>query len=452
MKLKKITILLLFILTLNASGANPLGLDAAIEKIKTSNLEIKAAVYDEKVAEQESSAASGMMWGKLDLVQDIARSNDAGNVFGFKLTSREATFNDFGFDFTAIGSGLIDADAPIDGLNNPDESNFFQTRVRYEVPLYVGGMITSYSKISKTYEKLKTLDKQAVINEKIFEIKKSYYDMALLDYSVSNLEIILDNIQNLEIMANTMIEEGYAKNIDLLEVQSKKSKIARLLNQLNANKEVLYQYISFLLNEETNDIILPTSELQMPEYTNQDILNSNVEMSKARTALEIRKEMVRLNKASYLPVIGAFAEVGTASTVFFEDASEHASYTVGGRMTWNIFNGGVDNSKLQAARIEHLKIQTQVEIAKKGIALQAQKIKTEIKSLDYDIESLELEFKLASSIYSSYEERYKEQLASMSDVIIKQSEQIEKVLELQEVKNKRNQKIFDYEKLANQGE
>ena len=172
-------------------------------------------------------------------------------------------------------------------------------------------------------------------------------------------------------------------------------------------------------------------------------------MSKARTALEIRKEMVRLNQASYLPEIGAFAELGTASTVFFENASEHASYTVGGRMTWNIFNGGVDQSHLEAAKIEHLKMQTQVEIAKKGVALEAQKIRTEIESLDYDIESLELEFKLASSIYGSYEERYKEQLASMSDVIIKQSVQLEKILELQRVKNQRNQKIFDYEKLAN---
>ena len=37
----------------------------------------------------------------------------------------------------------------------------------------------------------------------------------------------------------------------------------------------------------------------------------------------------------------------------------------------------------------------------------------------------------------------------MSDVIIKQSEQIQKILELQVAKNKRNQKVFALEKLAN---
>ena len=35
------------------------------------------------------------------------RSNDAGNVFGFKLQSREATFGDFGFtEFLAQMPGL----------------------------------------------------------------------------------------------------------------------------------------------------------------------------------------------------------------------------------------------------------------------------------------------------------------------------------------------------------
>jgi hypothetical protein len=37
----------------------------------------------------------------------------------------------------------------------------------------------------------------------------------------------------------------------------------------------------------------------------------------------------------------------------------------------------------------------------------------------------------------------------MSDVIIKQSLQIEKILQLQQAKNKRTEKVFALEKLAN---
>jgi outer membrane protein len=65
------------------------------------------------------------------------------------------------------------------------------------------------------------------------------------------------------------------------------------------------------------------------------------------------------------------------------------------------------------------------------------------------VKSLEKELEFANQIYKNYEGRYHEHLASMSDVIIKQSQQIEKVLNLQMVKNQRNERIFALEKLSN---
>ena len=137
------------------------------------------------------------------------------------------------------------------------------------------------------------------------------------------------------------------------------------------------------------------------------------------------------------------------SQICKNDAKDHKAYTVGARLTWNIFNGGIDSAKVEHSRLEYLKTQLQVQLAHKGIALQSAKILTEIQSADAEIKSLEAELILADVIYKNYEGRYKEKLSSMSDVIIKQSEQIQKILELQVAKNKRNQKVFALEKLAN---
>ena len=92
---------------------------------------------------------------------------------------------------------------------------------------------------------------------------------------------------------------------------------------------------------------------------------------------------------------------------------------------------------------------SQLELAKQGIALKTAKIRTEIESSDAQIASLKKELALANAIYENYEGRYKEKLVSMSDVIIKQSAQIQKILQLQIAKNKRIEKIFALEKLAN---
>ncbi|MFT7859804.1 MAG: TolC family protein [Sulfurimonas sp.] len=453
--MKKVVSALLLPLFLSASNS-PLSLDEALEILKNKNLEIKTAKLEVKSAQQDIEKTSGMNWGKLEFTQDVARSNDAGNVFGFKLTSREANFGDFGLsDFAACQSATPPAYCadvlsrePKD-LNYPEDRNFFQSRLKYEVPLFTGFAISSYEDIMHKAKKIKSLDKEKVLNEKLFQLKKSYYDMALLESSITNMQKILDNIDRLEYTTQTMIDVGYAKKVDLLEVKAKKGNVKRLLIQMKANEELLYHYISFLLNEKVTQIVVPTKEIEEPNFNDTDVLDRNLDIQKAATALEIKKSMLDASQSAYYPTLGAFAEVGTADDTFLGDADNHKAYTVGARLTWNIFNGGIDAAKVEKAKIEKLKMRSQIELAKKGIALKLAKIKTEIKSVNQEISSLKKELDLANAIYANYEARYKEKLVSMNDVIIKQSSQIEKILQLLVAKNKRNEKIFELEKLAN---
>ena len=455
---KIVSMLFITALLLNASDitvSNSLTLNEALEILKSENLEIKTASLDVDSAKAEADTASGNHWGKLDFIQDFANSNDAGNVFGFKLTSREATFNDFGFDeFLAQMGGLPGNSATLlatqpDNLNYPDARNFFQSKLKYEVPLFTGFQISSYVDIMNSMTKMKRLEKDQVVNEKIYQVRKSFYDMALLRNSTKNLNTILTNIDTLENMTQQMIEVGYAKKVDLLEVQAKKGNVKRLVLQMESNQELLFHYISFLLNKKVTNISTPSKSVHMPTFSDEDVLSSNLDIQRASTGLEVRKSMVDVSKSSYYPMVGAFAETSTADDSFLGEADKHKAYSVGARLSWNIFNGGIDSAKIEKSRLEQIKTKTQVELAKKGIALKVAKIRTEIKTYNSEITSLEKELALADEIYSNYEGRYREKLASMSDVIIKQSEQIQKILELQMAQNKRNERIFALEKLAN---
>ncbi|WP_294966869.1 TolC family protein, partial [Sulfurimonas sp.] len=297
--------------------------------------------------------------------------------------------------------------------------------------------------------KIKRLEKKQVINEKIYQIRKSFYDMALLRNSTKNLNTILTNINTLENTTEQMIEVGYAKKVDLLEVQAKKGNVQRLILQMESNQKLLYHYISFLLNQKIQNITTTSASVSMAIFTNEAVLKNNIDIQRATAGLEVRKSIVNVSKSSYYPMVGAFAELSTADDTFLGDADDHKAYTVGARLTWNIFNGGIDGAKIQKSRIQRIKTKTQVELAKKGIALKVAKIRTEIDTYNSEITSLEKELTLANEIYTNYEGRYREKLSSMSDVIIKQSEQIQKILELQMAQNKRNERIFALEKLAN---
>ena len=97
--MKKLLSILSTVLLINASETSvndALSLSEALTILKTKNLEIKSSSLDVDSARAEAKTVSGTHWGKLNFIQDVVNSDDAGNVFGFKVASREATFGDFG--------------------------------------------------------------------------------------------------------------------------------------------------------------------------------------------------------------------------------------------------------------------------------------------------------------------------------------------------------------------
>lgn len=456
----RISLLVLFF-SFSLLEASPLKLDDAISKLKSSNLEVEISDYEIKSAQEKKSEAFASYLGKLDFIQDVARSNDAGNVFGFKVASREASFGDFGFTGNVLGSmsQLLTTQPTAeqtaafvgtqpDELNKPDARNFFQSKLRYEVPLFTGFKLSSYNTIMSAMVEMKRLDKKELLSKKSYELKKSYYNYLLLEKTANKLAEIFKNMKVLENTTSEMIAIGYAKNIDLLEIQAEISDVERLQIEVNSNKELLLHYVSFLLNEEVK--ALDVDKLQNLELDALDVdgvLNSNIQLQKVAKAVTMRKESVTLQRSAYMPMVGAFGEVATADNTLLGDAKDHLGYSVGARLQWNIFNGLADSAKIEEAKIELLKMESSLELAKKGIILQVSKKRTEILNDSSVIDHLQKELRLSQEISKNYSERYKEKLVSINDVLIKQSQEIQKNLQLLQAENLKNEHILELEKI-----
>ncbi len=428
-----------------------LELKRAIEILKEENLEVDIAKFNEMIREQEYRLSKSYRYGKLDFIQNIVYSSDAGDIFGFKLQSREATFGDFGFSQFDNTKPNILSVRPRD-LNHPDPRAHFQTKLRYELPIYAGGKLEQYTKITKALQKLSALETQKVICQKIYQLKKSYYDIYLLDSYIYNLDTVSDNMQRLETIAQNMVDEGYAKKIDILEVQSKKANVTRMINKAEANRELAYHFISFLLNAKIESISIDMQDIELKQYSADIVLQNSLDIKKAKKGLEISKMAIEMQRASSLPIVGAFAEYSSSDDMLLERFMEHDAYTLGVQLKWNLFDSGASSNSLQKAKVESLKAKKQLDLAQKGVALKVQKIATQIKSYSFDIDSLKKEIELARAIYKNYLGRYQEKLISINDVIIKQSLEIERVLKLNEVQNSKIDKILELEKIVNKEE
>ena len=421
-----------------------LSLENAITKVKANNQEIAIAKFDEQIKTLEHQAAVGQNYGSVDLSQAALRSNDALNIFGYKLQSRQATFADFGFKQFSGSNYML---APND-LNNPTDRNHFQTKIEYTLPLYTGGKIEQYGKITKALQEMSTLDREALTLEKIYELKKSFFAISLLDNYLYNLKIIATNTAKLAATTEAMMQEGYVKKVDLLEVQSKQADVERLIKQAEANRTLLYYFISYLVGEPVTAIQGNYEEAETLLSSDERVLNDNLDIKKAAQGVEISKMNIAMQESAFLPQVGAFANYGSSDEKLMNDFSKNDAYTVGLQIKLNIFNGGTDKNNLEKARVEHLKASQQLQLAKNSIALSFKQIQTQIQSHEYEIQSLKKEVELAHLIYENYAGRYAEKITSINEVLMKQSEELTKVLRLKEVQNARNEKIFELQKLA----
>ena len=457
------------------AGLQNLPLNQALKIVKEDNLELKVARFEEQMKIHEAEAVEGLHYGKLDLTLNAIRSNDALNTFGFKLQSREANFGDFGFsdflggiggmmqmsggDFALFSQMMTDsstqeqmlAQEPSD-LNFPDARNHYQTKISYQIPLYTGGKLTEYGNIMRAMHKMSQMDTKKLHNAKIFQVKKTYYDISLVDNYILNLQTIISNINKLEGIVRSMKKEGYAQDVDVLEVEARKAEADNLYNQAKLNRILAYQFLSFLLNQDVDSIKAFKELPSIPKVNLADIYRDNIDIRKAELGLEISQMAINAEKASYLPTIGAFGEYGSADDEFLNEFTDKDSYTIGVQVSMNLFNGGIDKANIEKAKVKNLQVQSQVELAKKGIALKVKQLNTEAWSLDSDLTSYEKQLEFATKVYESYRERYKEGVVSISDVLIKQSKQLEVLLKLQTVKNKRNSKVFELNSILNPGE
>ena len=470
----KLIIISLFISTLSFASQNVytnLPLKKAIEIAKENNIELEIAEFDTEINKLGVKIANGYNFGKLDATLMGLRSNDAGNVFGFKLQSREANFGDFGFseflggvgqaislsegNFAKFAQMMGDpamakrllSTTPSD-LNNPKARNHFDTKLSYMIPIFTGFKLKSYKEIAQKMVEMSKYDKQKVLAQKLFEIEKAYYDISLLNRFKRALNNIYIDMGELERTTKEMKKEGYAKKSDLLEVKSKKANIERMIIQTKSNLELSYDFLSFLLNAKVKSIKSVPSDAPEFSISLKEALNRNLDIKKAKKGLEIQSKMVDVAKSSFYPTVGAFGEYGSSDNKPFNQFFDHDRYTVGMQVNYNIFNGGADSAKIEQEKLKRLKVLSQIKLAKKGIALKFKKIKTEIKNLNAQIESLKSEVRLAKEIFNTYLAQYDEGLTSINDVMIKETLQIQKLLELQKTQTERNAKILELAKLT----
>jgi len=271
------------------------------------------------------------------------------------------------------GNSLVDA-------LRTDTRNVYAGAITLTQPLYMGGKIRAYNKITKYAEELAQEQHHGGMQEVIMSTDQAYWQVISLVNKKKLAEGYLKLLQQLDGDVEKMINEGVATKADGLSVRVKVNEAEMTLTKvedgLSLSRMLLCQLCGIdlstpivLADEQVDDLPL------IPATTNFEIETAYANRPEIRSlelAAKIYQQKINVTRSEHLPSVALMGNyMVTNPSVFnsFENKFK-GMWNVGVMVQLPIWHWGEGIYKVKAAKAEARIAQYQLEDAKEKIELQ----------------------------------------------------------------------------------
>lgn len=275
--------------------------------------------------------------------------------------------------FNNAGNSLVDA-------LRTDTRNVYAGAITLTQPLYMGGKIRAYNKITKYAEELAQEQHQSGMQEVIMSTDQAYWQVISLVNKKKLAEGYLKLLQQLDSDVEKMIAEGVATKADGLSVRVKVNEAEMTLTKvedgLSLARMLLCQLCGIdlsspitLADESMEDIPLLTTDTHFDMST---AYANRPEIRSLELATQIYRQKVNVTRAEHLPSIALMGNyMVTNPSVFnsFENKFK-GMWNVGVMVQLPIWHWGEGIYKTKAAKAEARIAQYQLQDAREKIELQ----------------------------------------------------------------------------------
>lgn len=273
----------------------------------------------------------------------------------------------------AIGESILDA-------VRTDTRNIYFGQVTLVQPLYMGGKIRAYNKITKFAEniakELNSLESQDVI----LSIDQTYWMVISLVNKQRMAESYLKLLNNLESDVQHLIDEGVATKADGLAIKVKVNEAEMILTKVNDGLALSRMLLCQLCGLEiTTPITLTDEKIENFPTTPTDthfnleaVYQNRPEIKSLMYGTKIFNEKININRAAYLPevaLIGNYMVTNPAMFNGFENRFR-GNWNIGVAVKVPLLNWGKNIYKTRAAKVEAKISEYELLEAKEKVELQ----------------------------------------------------------------------------------
>ncbi len=272
-----------------------------------------------------------------------------------------------------VGQGIVDA-------FHTDTRNMFAGAATLTQPLFMGGKIIAYNKITKYAEQLAQMQHATGMEDLILNTDKAYWQVVSLVNKKKLAESYLELLETLDSDIDKMIAEGVATKADGLSVKVKRNEaevtLMKVENGLSLSKMVLCQICGLPLDTEISLADENMENLTLPNlYTESNVntaLANRHELKSLELASQIYRQKVNVVRSEFLPTLALTANyaVTNPSLVNGFENKFRGFWAAGVVLKVPVFHWGEGIYKVRAAKAEANIARYQLEDVKEKVELQ----------------------------------------------------------------------------------
>lgn len=305
------------------------------------------------------------------------------------ITQMGATLN-------GVGQGIVDA-------FRTDTRNFTTAAIMLTQPLYMGGKIRAYDRITHYSEEVAKEALRGEAQEVVLEVDQAYWQVVSLTAKRRLAISYRDMLAHLNDDVQKMITEGVATKSNGLAVSVKLNEaemaLTKVDNGLSLSRMLLCQVCGLQLNtpvhladEDLEDFPIATSEAQADTAT---AFANRAELQQLQLATDIYREKVNIERSAFLPQVAFMGGYLTTNPSLFNGFEKRfrGTWAVGVTLKVPIWNWGEMRYKVRAAKAEAAIAAYRYDDAREKIALQvtqsAQRVNEANRQLQLSLTNLD---------------------------------------------------------------
>jgi outer membrane protein len=393
--------------------------DSLLAKTLQNSYKLKNQKLSVEISKAELDSIVASEFGEVSFKEDFHRSNQAGMVFGDKLSSREASFRDFGFaDFLrASAAGQDPLPLTPNELNSPKSRNNFDTAIEYQAQIFTGFKLSNLKNAVKNKisaeELLLKLDEKSVTLETLKAYNAAVSANAYVEAAKKANESVMSIYKN----TTLAYKQKVVAAIELKEAEYHLIKSEGVLVEAQKNAKIALAYLTYLTGAADIDAVGDLKNIELGSETAQereDIKASEFYIKSSINALAAQK-------SAYLPQVVGFAKYGFNDNILSLSSGKDY-YVVGAGLSWKLFDMGATSSKVESARVLKQKNELALQNGKEYVRFEVTRESLNLESKKKELEQKAKASELAEEIRQKYALMRKNGLTALSELLKKEAE------------------------------